>query len=201
MSSPFREIFDGSDDPSNERAKYLSRLFGIFSERVVSVWSRDPNSRYEDLGRPTLRKSEEQRGYTLDFTFRSRLSGKTYAAEMKCEIEYQNFKFFILSDVSQLDHHQKPAFHAFLEAARNPHRFSVNVKRKRVEIDGAILVWGAVNAQSKELIQSETRLHDILSIEEICRDLMNWKNDEYIEMIEKYRGWSNHLFDGLLSNR
>jgi hypothetical protein len=38
---------------------------------------------------------------------------------------------------------------------------------------------------------------DILSLEDITRDLADWQNREYLELIERYRSWSNGLFDRL----
>ena len=123
-----------------------------------------------------------------------------FASEMKCEIEYQNFRYFVLEASHQLDHHQKDAFNAFLRSARSPEQYIVSIKGQPVKIDGAILVWGAVNPQAKREIALEKGFHDILSIEEICHDLVDWQNPEYLEMIERYRTWSNRLFDGLVSS-
>jgi hypothetical protein len=117
---------------------------------------------------------------------------------MKCEIEYQNFLYFVLEKAGQLDHHTKPAFEAFLKAARSPELARVQVARKPIQIDGAILVWGAVDARAARQIKLELGLHEILSIEEICRDLATWENEEYLGLIEQYRSWANQLFDGLL---
>ena len=200
MSESFREIFRGPNDPKNERAKYLSRLFGIFSEKVVSVWAADERAPYRNLGRPTLRHPDKERGYTLDFTLQDRASGKIYVAEMKCEIEYMNFRYFVLEETHQLDHHKKPAFGVFLEAAHNPQRMSVRVQGKPVEIDGAILIWGAVDTNAKGSIISGIGFQDILSLEDITRELADWQNREYLELIERYRSWSNGLFDGLTTS-
>ena len=200
MSERFREIFRSSHDPKSERAKYLSRLFGIFSEKVVSVWAADERAPYSDLGRPTLRQPGNERGHTLDFTLKDRVSGKIYAAEMKCEIEYMNFRYFVLEEKHQLDHHKKPAFDVFLEAAHNPQGMSVRVQGKPVEINGTVLIWGAVDAHAKRAIISEMGFQDILSLEDITRDLADWQNREYLELIDRYRSWSNELFDGLTTS-
>lgn len=199
MPTKFRDVFDRENDPGNQRSKYLSRLFGIFSEKIVVLWSNDKRAPYENLGRPTLKASTDMRGHTLDFTFRCRITGRTFASEMKCEIEYQNFRYFVLEASHQLDHHKKPAFDAFLRSARAPEQFAVSIKGQPIEIDGAILVWGAVNPHAKSEIALDKGFHDILSIEEICQDLVDWQCPEYLEMIEQYRTWSNRLFDGLVS--
>lgn len=199
MTTNFRGIFDRSDDRNGERSKYLSRLFGIFSEKIVTIWANDDRAPYENLGRPTIRTSEETRGHTLDFTFRDRATGKVYAAEMKCEIEYLNFRYFVLEASHQLDHHTKPAFEAFLRSARHPDEQVVRVRGKEIKINGAILVWGAISDDAKNAVMAERGFHNILSVEDICRDLVDWQNEEYLEMIERYKAWTNRLFDGLIS--
>ncbi|WP_375174904.1 hypothetical protein [Pseudooceanicola sp.] len=174
-------------------------MFGIFSEKIVDVWARDTRAPYVGLGRPTLRFPGDVRGHTLDFTLLHRNSELIFAAEMKCEIEYMNFRYFVLESAQQLDHHSKPAFEAFLKAAKTPELAAAKVARKPIRIDGAILVWGAIDADAVEQIKQEVGFYDILSIEEICRDLATWENKEYLDLIEQYRSWSNRLFDGLIT--
>ena len=174
-------------------------MFGIFSEKIVAIWANDDRAPYENLGRPTIRVPERTRGHTLDFTFKDRATGNIYAAEMKCEIEYQNFGYFVLEASHQVDRHKKPAFEAFMKLARWPAEQDVRVQGKEVKVDGAILVWGAISTGAKDAIIAERGFHNILSVEDICWDLVSWKNTEYIEMIERYRTWSNRLFDGLIS--
>lgn len=197
MTNVFRDIFYYNSDQERDRSKYLSRLFGIFSEKVVSVWANDEHAPFENLGRPTLRYSGNPRGHTLDFTFRERTTGKIYVAEMKCEIEFQNFKYFVLKTSQQLDHHKKDAFRAFLISANDPDQLSVSINKKEIEISGAILIWGAVCHKNKLQIKNENYFYDILSVEDIIQDLVQWNNQEYFRMIETYRGWSSRLFDGL----
>lgn len=200
MSTPFIEIFDASGDLGHLRAKYLSRLFGIFSERIMSIWAEDERAPYENLGRPTVRGLQDVRGHTLDFTLRERATGKVYVSEMKCEIEYLNFRFFHLEDIRQLDHHTKPAFEAFRRSARTPAGMNVRVRGQGVLVDGAILIWGSVCPEAKGRIQAETGFHDILSLDCICADLARWQNPDFLGMIAQYRAWSDRLFDGLVAD-
>jgi hypothetical protein len=118
---------------------------------------------------------------------------------MKCEIEYQNFKYFVLRSADQLGHHRKPAFEAFLAAARTPEQLNISIKREPIEAKGAILVWGAVDPDTKNDIASQMSFHDILAVEDICKDLAEWGNQEYYQLIKQYKNWSNSLFDGLLA--
>ena len=82
MDTHFLSIFRQSD-ASAARGKYLSRIFGIFSEEIVRMWASDHRCPYEDLGRPTLRRKGKKAGYTLDFTLRHKETGKSYVAELK----------------------------------------------------------------------------------------------------------------------
>jgi putative transcriptional regulator len=62
------------------RGKFLSRLFGIFSETIVQVWSEDERAPYKNHGRPRLAAREVANGGirakspTLDFLFECRRS-------------------------------------------------------------------------------------------------------------------------------
>lgn len=201
MSQRLRNIFNSKRQADRERAKFLSRVFGIFSEQIVSAWTRDERSPYENLGRPTIKTGEGGRSCTLDFTLRERASGKVYVSEMKCEIEFQNFKFFVLEHASQLDHHKKPAFEAFLRAARPTVDYAVFVGGKSIDIDGAILIWGAVAPEGRDGAIKAKGFRDVLSVEEICADLASWNCARYAALIEQRQAWCNELFTGLLKGR
>jgi len=201
MNQRLRNIFNSTGQADRERAKFLSRVLGIFSEQIVSAWTRDERSPYENCGRPTIKTGEGDRGYTLDFTLRERATGKVYVGEMKCEIEFQNFKFFVLEDASQLDHHKKPAFEAFLRAARPTGDQTVFVKKNSIDTHGAILIWGAVTPEGRDGAIKAKGFHDVLSVEEICADMASWNCARYAALIEQRQTWCNELFTGLLKGR
>jgi hypothetical protein len=115
----------------SKRDNFLSRVFGIFSEEVVRYWCASPRSKYEDLGRPTLH-TPEGKWHTLDFTLRDRETSKTYVAELKCELAYDNYRYLRLTDARQLDHHVGAAFQRFLEMTREGHGLTVKVGAKPV---------------------------------------------------------------------
>jgi hypothetical protein len=197
MDTYFHSIFRQPDVPE-ARGKYLSRVFGIFSEEIVRQWANDPRSPYEDLGRPTLRKHNEKSGSTLDFTLRHKSTGKSYVAELKCEIEYQNFKYLVLSDVKQLDHHNKAAFFALLDAAAKHPRQQTFVNRKELEIDGAILIWGAATPEGRRMVIDTKGFFAVLTMSDIISDLRSWGNVPYQRLMEQRRTWTNEMFDALL---
>lgn len=191
-------IFQPGRREFENRAKFLSKLFGTFSEQIVSIWASHSRCRYEDIGRPTLRTDSNQRGYTLDFTLRERTTGKFYVCEMKCEIQYQNFRYFILDDTSQLDHHKKPAFRAFLDTAHPRHQHSVFVGKKLIKTSGAILIWGAATQRGRKKVMEDKGFFDVLTVESICSDLRNWESGRYLELVAEKRSWANRLFDGIV---
>jgi len=78
-NSPAIEDIFRSTTPAPD--KFLSRLFGLFSEDVVRNWSQHPSAPYEDIGRPTLRVRDEPGWHTLDFTLRRRTTGELYVSE------------------------------------------------------------------------------------------------------------------------
>jgi hypothetical protein len=170
MTQHFQALFTRAAS-AIARAKFLSRIFGIFSEEIILLWASDERAPYESLGRPTIKTPGDNRGHTLDFTLRQRSSGKIYVAEMKCEIEYQNFKYFVLEQVEQLEHHKKPAFEALLKAARSSPVQTAYVGGKSINMHGAILIWTSVTPEGKEAVMASKGFHDVLSIEDICHDL------------------------------
>ena len=178
----FRNIFQEPGHPPQEpdhRAKFLARVFGIFSENIVRLWSASAGAPYEDLGRPTVRfddDDEATRPPTLDFTLRDKASKKTYVAEMKCEIEYKNFRYFVLTSPDQLKPKMtKPAFKSFLRAACEPSAARVTVPRRSVRlpvaVDGAILVWGAATPMGCADVREKFKLADVLTVESMVDDL------------------------------
>ena len=197
MTQHFHSIFRRAASPI-ARAKFLSRIFGIFSEEIVSLWANDERVPYENLGRPTIKVTGDHRGHTLDFTLRERSSGNIYIAEMKCEIEYQNFKYFVLERVEQLEHHTKPAFDALLRAARSSPDQTIYVGGRSIDTHGAILIWGSVTQEGKKAVMASKGFHDVLSIADICHDLSSWNHAEYKTLIAQRQEWCNELFGGLL---
>ena len=199
MPSRFINLFQlpGAED----RAKFLSRVFGIFSENIVRLWSASAGAPYEDLGRPTVRFDGEATRSTLDFTLRHKKSNKIYVAEMKCEIEYQNFQYFVLTSNEQLDHHKKPAFQAFLRAAREPSAARVTVRRRSVRrsvpVDGAILIWGAATPCGCADVRERSKLADVLTVESMVDDLTRSNDEDYVAMLKDRCEWLNEMFYGL----
>ena len=218
MSSRFRNIFQVPGDRvqgPDHRAKFLSRVFGIFSENIVRLWSASAGAgaRYEDLGRPTVRFDDnEATRSTLDFTLRDKASKKTYVAEMKCEIEYRNFRYFVLTSPDQLKPKMtRPAFRSFLRAAREPSAARVTVtpppapgrrrggSRRSVPVDvaGAILIWGAATPRGCADVREKFKLADVLTVESMVDDLTRSHDEAYVAMLKDRRKWLNEMFYGL----
>jgi hypothetical protein len=118
---------------------------------------------------------------------------------MKCEIEYQNFRYFVLEGVEQIAHHNKPAFKEFLDSARCVPSQAITVDGKPVKTHGAILIWGATTARGKRAVMESTGIHDVLSVADICHDLAAWGNAEYYDLLTTRSMWCAELFSGLAS--
>jgi hypothetical protein len=198
MVDLFEDIFRSSE-PS--RDKYLSRLFAFFSEQAVRAWCACPEAPYEDLGRPTLREPGQTWGHTLDFTLRRRDSDKVYVAELKCELEYDGYRYLRLTSTDQLRHHTLPAFGKFLRTAKDPAAFDVRCNGSHKSVDGAILIWGAVAPEGREAAIRDYAFADVLSIEAILKDLRVWEPPAWTEHISQHRSWTNELFDYLVGMR
>lgn len=199
MVKSLQNIFRKDANNNRIRAKFLSRVLGIFSEEIVSIWAQDERAKYQNLGRPTLRDSSDERGHQLDFSFQCRKTKKLFVAEMKCEIEYENFRYFVLEKRAQLTHHEKkPAFQKFLRCVTssvNPPK--VYIAGEARAIDGAILVWGAVSDQGRQDVCTRAGISEVLSLEDICADLASWKNQEFFELLESRLTWCTELVQGL----
>ena len=190
-------IVESFQNGPKEKGAFLSRVFGIFNEEIIRIWARDPQSPYSISDRrPTL--YDESGRYTLDFLFIR--DGHSYVSEMKCEIQYQNYKYWMLEDASQLEHHRgRRAFDLFLEVARDP--VSINVRAgSEIKPSGAILVWGAVSPNGAQSVQDRFGICDVISMEDCVRDLVKWGSSDYRELIAEKRDWCNDLCRTLLGS-
>jgi hypothetical protein len=198
MGESFGWFFRSSEP---RRDKYLSRLFALFSEQLVRAWCEHPDAPYEDLGRPTLCEPGLTRGHTLDFTLRRRNSERTYVAELKCELEYEGYRYLRLTSADQLRHHSSPAFLKLLRMASDPTSLDVRRQGRSQQVEGAVLVWGAVAPEGRDAVMKEYGFADVLSVEAMLADLNSWKPDAWREFIRRYRGWTDELFDFLIGGR
>ena len=67
MSFKFDDVIEKS---TLNHDNFISRIFGIFNEEIVRIWCGNPNSSYEDLGRPSLYKRANILGLLLISLFR-----------------------------------------------------------------------------------------------------------------------------------
>jgi len=194
----FQSLFQ-RDDATAARGKFLSRVFGIFSENIVQIWAEDERAPYKNLGRPTLAGQSPVRSPTLDFLFESRRTGRRFVVEQKCEIEFNGFRYFTLTGPDQLKHHNKPAFDAFLAAARGdaPGSRDWKVRGQQIEVDGAILIWGAVTPEGRKAVIEETGLHDAIGLDRIIAECAEWRPDAYCRLVSERHQWCGELFSFL----
>ncbi len=181
-------------DGSPEKGSFMSRVFGIFNEEIIRIWARDEKSPYNiQERRPTL--YEGSRGYTLDFLLEKK--GEFFVTEMKCEIQFQNYKYWRLTNPKQLEHHRsKRAFELFLQLSSDSH--SVPVKAGGpIAVKGTILVWGAATPAGIQAVQEHFCISDVLTVESCIRDLLKWNNPEYQGLLQKREEWLLSLFNGL----
>ena len=130
----------------------------------------------------------------MDFAFQSKQDGNIFIGELKCELEYENYKYLTLTSPSQLDHHNKEAFKRFLDIGKNNDQYKVTINNKIVSVSGAILVWGSITPEGRRNIINYTGLADVLSLEQIINDLINWNNQDYIDFNQQRETWCQELF-------
>ena len=191
----FRGLFQREGAPA-ARGKFLSRVFGIFSESIVQIWAEDERAPYKNLGRPTLVGQSPVRSPTLDFLFECRSTGRRFVVEQKCEIEFNSFRYFTLTGPDQLRHHNKPAFAAFLAAANGsaPGSRDWKVGNQRMTVDGAILIWGAVTSDGRNAVIEQTGLHDAIGLDRIIAECAEWRPNAYCRLVSERRQWCEELF-------
>lgn len=190
-----QELFQTSE---RRRGAYLSRLFAFFSEEVVRHWAACEGAPYKDLGRPTVWDSFGKR-HTLDFTLERRRDKKRFVAELKCEIEFNSYRYLNMTGPDVVSHHETlAAFEKFLRLARQPEALKVTVGGKEQEIAGSILGWGAVTPAGRVATMEHYGLADVLSLEEMLADLEDWQPAAWRDWVQTRRRWSDELFDWLV---
>jgi hypothetical protein len=173
---------------------------GLFSERIIDVWTRTNASPYSNIGRPTLKERPEGKDRsTLDFLFQNKKNEKRYIVEMKCWLEYDNYRFLSLNDPSQLTKIHSASFRRFLCMARQPDSYRVKSGQQFYEVNGSILVWGKVSQDASKKIKTHFGFADVISLESVINDLVHQRNKEYADLITRYSGQCRFLFDALLT--
>jgi hypothetical protein len=195
----FEELFISENTPYkglSQRDKFLSRVFGIFSEEIIRIWCKNEKSAFVDCGRPLLHDTDGK-NYALDFLLKDK-EGLNFIAEMKCEIEYQKYKYLTLNSAEQLKHHNKRAFQMLTEIAQSPSKYRVTRNGEPIVVSGACLVWGDATDDGIAKVRQHFGFSHIISVESIINDLISWQDTNYAEFIANYRRWNEELFNGLL---
>jgi len=184
--------------PERGRGAYLSRLFAFFSEEVVRHWSACEQAPYRDGGRPVVWDEDRSRYHVLDFTLERRSDGARFVAEMKCEIEFEGYRYLTLTGINEIEHHvHGAAFQKFLRLARDPQALRVTIGGSEQSVAGAILVWGIVTPEGRSTAMEHYRFADVLSVEHMLRDLGEWQPQRWADWVATRRRWTDELFEWL----
>lgn len=185
----FNDLFQ-SPDPA--RKQFIADVLNLFSGDIVRCWTADSRSAYDDVGKPTLRRTGAGRGLTLDFALRRRQ--RVYVALMQCDLAGD----FVLTDPAQVDAaNTTKTFGMFLDAAAHPEQYRAIIGDEAVEIAGSILVWGSVDEKAARTTKKRYGLQDILSLEHISADLVAWQNRDFQMLLDRRVAWSHDLFKTL----
>jgi hypothetical protein len=208
----FYDIFDQKKQANSKRDKFLSRLFGIFSEEIVRTAFRSGQNKsvvpFVDLGRPTLHIKENgqktKERYTLDFLLQD-AKGDIFVTEMKCELEYQGYKYLELNSKEQAMRHQKkPAFSHLLGLAEAiklnqvNEMYEITCNGAPIEYDrlkGVALIWGKTTPAGVAAVKDIFR--HVISVEDVVNDSIKRNDKGYAELVEQYSGWCSGLFEKL----
>ena len=183
-------------------ANFKSRIFGIFSEEIVRIWLKNPKCKYDDLGRPTLYDLNIQKLAQLDFTLRNKKTKKLFIAEQKCFYGYRKGRMETISnsDVfiknfeswSKMKMKQTKAWECFVNF--NQKKYHIKINKEEKIIDGRILIWAKYDEAGKKRMLDDLKLNEIISIEEVIKDLIRWGDKDYIDFIQKKKKSIMELF-------
>ena len=213
----FKEMFDLDQSLSktnSKRDRFISRLFGIFSEEIIRIGfrnSEDNQYRLTDIGRPTLYLKNElgektKEKYTLDFTLCDE-NGDLYITEMKCELEYKGYQYLELTHKEQvLRHKKKPAFAVLLDLAQAiknnqaEQKYAITCNGESIDfkkLKGIALIWGRTTAKGVEEVKQSLEFCHVISVEEVVNYLVKNNNLDYYALIKDYENWCDLLFTQL----
>ena len=141
---------------------------------------------------------DDGRRHTLDFTLERRSDGALFVTEMKCEIEFEGYRYLTLTGPEQIEHHrQKEAFQKLLRLAREPTAQRVTKGGEEQNVAGSMLVWGVVTPEGRSAAMDRYGFADVLGVEDMLRDLAAWQPKEWADWIGARQRWTNGLFEWL----
>jgi hypothetical protein len=200
-----------------ENAHFISRFFGIFAEEIVKIWAENGKNEYNNLGKPSRYdkgndycfkvnnlSNSECNGYkyshiTYDFLFEK--DNEYFIVEQKNELSYEKFKNMILNNQDMInDKMKKKSFKKFIEIPNNSIKFIYNNDTKYIK--GKILIWGSITDDSEilENIKNEYGIYEIISLEKIIEDLIEWKDKSFIDFLKNKKQLVIDFIDFLSGN-
>lgn len=202
--------FLGIDLSNNDKANYLSRVFGIFYEGLIGFWLETQG--FNLKGRPSVYNlNDHYLNKTFDYMVEK--NRKNFIAEAKCYVAYQNFTQMELT-TNLLDEYDDPseksAFQLFLKlgSKKEPYKnykfYCKEYSETRIRPDGKILIWARLKKDEVKNIKKKYHFSYLFSVQEIITDMINEiknkskKGKEYYQYVQNRKNWTNELFKSLL---
>lgn len=196
------DIFN--DTLNTKQANFLSRIIGIFSEDVVRFWLENKKCKYNFLGRPQVWTENDSKKYSLDYLLQDKKTKKCYIAEQKCFFGFKDGKLKKISEAetfsivfdkwSNEKRNHTVAWARFIEFNNDSH---VSIKNKKCDVSGKILVWASCDKKAKKDFQKKHNIFDVVSFEQVIRDLNKWEDRKYLGFLKDRKKWINQLFNSL----
>ncbi|MBZ0300202.1 MAG: hypothetical protein K8J31_10690 [Anaerolineae bacterium] len=185
----FNSLFHPTDP---DRSRFLNGLFNLFARDVIRCWTTDPQCAYTNLGKPTLRQTGAARGSPLDFAFQERRKQQVFAVVMLSD-PLDNTP---LKDPAQIEAFRSTrTFAAFLEAAQKPADFTLGIGSSEYPAAGSILIWSSFESKkTRAVIRKTYAFQDVLSLEDIVRDLIQWQNRDFQMLLDRRAAWCYDFF-------
>jgi hypothetical protein len=178
----------GLSEEEVKARNFRARLFGLVYEDLLDVWFRQMG--YNVCNRDVRRGLYKGKRAAIDFIVKK--GDRLYAVEAKCwpAFEEGRLKKLTLSNIERV---KKELRTPFLEED-----FVKGYTLDGRGINGKILVWWDFEETEAEGIKKGLKLHELLSLKRILKELKGKAKAESI--IRKYKGWTDQLFNALLNS-
>jgi len=196
MSEDISQIIELPSE-NEERAKFCATVFGRFYENVILAWLKEKYGEDNVWGKDIRRGTYDGKRTAIDYIIKKENNGKYEGilAEAKCWPAYNNGSLKILEDDDKkLERIKNGSLHKFLSEDFLKKYKIDDEKFGKLKFTKRMLIWWDYKEQDKTTIKKDLGVDYLISIK---RNILQNKTEKIKEVIEKYRKWSNDLFNVL----
>ena len=175
----------------------MARVFGLFAEDIVRLWTRLPNSPcpYLDLGRPSFYDEHgKYTNQTFDFAFVPKGQSEPkrfWLGELKSWVDYESGRHAMLTQEMAQKHAED--IWACIEGKQAKVKKAAGTEGVPMRCEGVILVWPC----SAEITLRDP-LKGVVTLERVLRDLnAPGRPDDLKKMLHEFDHACGKLLSGL----